>query len=62
MQALVDNKSGDYFRCLLENGDVLSLHKTCFEGSIEIGDVVAVSFKKDVEATKKQKEFLSRQA
>ncbi len=58
MQAVVDSCNGDYFRCLLENGDVINVHKTCFSAAIEVGDVVTVSFQRDEAASKKQKELM----
>ena len=44
MQAVVDSMNGDYFRCLLENGDVINVHKSELGQNIEIGDVICVAF------------------
>lgn len=58
MQAVVDSKNGDYFRCLLENGDVINVHKTGLSEDIDVGDIVKVSFARDAEASAKQKELM----
>lgn len=58
MQAVVDSKHGDYFKCLLENGDVINVHKSGLNEDISVGDIVKVSFAKDVEASEKQKELM----
>ncbi|MBU1107067.1 MAG: DUF3006 domain-containing protein [Candidatus Riflebacteria bacterium] len=58
MQAVVDSKHGDYFRCLLENGDVISVYKEDLSAEIDIGDIVNVSFVKDNEASARQRELM----
>lgn len=58
MQAVVDSKHGDYFKCLLENGDVINVHKSGLSEDISVGDIVKISFAKDVEASEKQKELM----
>ena len=46
MKAVIDSKNGDYFKCLLENGDILNIHEDDFEESIEIGDLVDIKISK----------------
>jgi hypothetical protein len=58
MQAVVDSKQGDYFRCLLENGDVINVYKNELSEEIGIGDIVKVSFVKDDAASARQKELM----
>ncbi len=58
MQAVVDSKNGDYFRCLLENGDIINIHRSELAQAVEIGDVLAVSFARDEAASLKQKELM----
>lgn len=58
MQAVVDSMNGDYFRCLLENGDVINVNKADFPHEIGIGDILTVSFVKDNEASARQKELM----
>lgn len=58
MQAVVDSKHGDYFKCLLENGDVINVHKSGLNEDISVGDIVKISFARDVEASEKQKELM----
>ncbi|PKL49907.1 MAG: hypothetical protein CVV42_04415 [Candidatus Riflebacteria bacterium HGW-Riflebacteria-2] len=58
MQAVVDSRHGDYFRCLLENGDVINVYKNELSDEIGIGDIVKVSFVKDNEASARQRELM----
>ncbi len=58
MQAVVDSKNGDYFRCLLENGDIINIHRSELAQTVDIGDVLAVSFARDEAASLKQKELM----
>lgn len=58
MQAVVDSIHGDYFRCLLENGDLINIHKVDFPQNVEVGDIVSVSFARDDAASMKQKELM----
>jgi len=58
MQAVVDSKHGDYFKCLLENGDVINVHKSGLNEDIDVGDIIKISFLKDSEASAKQKELM----
>jgi hypothetical protein len=58
MQAVIDLITGDYYRCLLENGDLISIHKEFLPDDVTIGDIVKIQFKKDEEASKRQKELM----
>ena len=58
MQAVIDSINGDYFRCLLENGDLISIHKEYLPEKIEVGNVVKIHFSIDEEASKRQKELM----
>jgi hypothetical protein len=43
---------------LLENGDLISIHKEFLPDDVTIGDIVKIQFKKDEEASKRQKELM----
>lgn len=58
MQAVVDSRHGDYFRCLLENGDVINVYKEDLSAEVDIGDIVKISFVKDNEASARQRELM----
>ncbi len=58
MQAVIDLITGDYYRCLLENGDLISIHKEFLPDDVTIGDIVKIQFNKDEEASKRQKELM----
>jgi hypothetical protein len=58
MQAVIDSVNGEFFRCLLENGDLVSVHKEYLPEGIEVGDVMKLNFSKDEEASKRQKELM----
>ncbi|MEW6709951.1 MAG: DUF3006 domain-containing protein [Candidatus Riflebacteria bacterium] len=58
MQAIIDSIHGDYFRCLLENGDLISIHKEYLPKNVEVGNVVKVQFSIDEEASRRQKELM----
>ncbi|MFZ5951186.1 MAG: DUF3006 domain-containing protein [Candidatus Rifleibacteriota bacterium] len=58
MQAIIDSIHGDYFRCLLENGDLISIHKEYLPKNVEVGNVVKVQFSVDEEASRRQKELM----
>ncbi len=58
MQAIIDSIQGDYFRCLLENGDLISIHKEYLPKNVEVGNVVKVQFSIDEEASRRQKELM----
>lgn len=55
MQAVVDSKSGAYFRCMLENGDIITINSSDIDQAISIGDIVEVVIKKDEKASERQK-------
>ncbi len=60
MRAVVDSKKGMFFRCLIENGDLVTVHKTFLpEGTAE-GDVLNVQFSRDEEATRRQRELMQQ--
>ncbi len=58
MQAVIDSIIGDYFRCLLENGDLVSIHKEYLPEKVEVGNVLKISFSIDEAASKRQKELM----
>ena len=58
MRAVIDSKPGKFFKCLLENGDIITLHESCFPKEIEVGNVVKISFEIDSEASEKQSELM----
>jgi hypothetical protein len=58
MKAVIDSINGDYCRCLLENGDLLSIHKQYLPQKVELGFVLKVEFSIDEEASRRQKELM----
>jgi hypothetical protein len=58
MQAVVDSMQGDFFRCLLENGDVINVSKADLPQEVVVGDIITVSFAKDIAASARQKELM----
>ena len=58
MRAVVDSASGSYFRCLLENGDLVTIHKSFLPEDVHEGSVLQVAFTLNEQATKKQKELM----
>lgn len=58
MKAVIDSYNSDFYRCLVENGDFLSIHKSYLPADIKVGDVVNISFEKDQKATERQKELM----
>lgn len=63
MRAVIDSCKGAYFRCLVENGDLLTIHRDMLPSGVAEGDVLKVSFSLDADATKRQKELMAaRQA
>ncbi|OQA08518.1 MAG: hypothetical protein BWY66_00955 [bacterium ADurb.Bin374] len=63
MRAVIDSSKGAYYRCLVENGDLLTIHRDMLPDGVGEGDVLKVSFSLDTEATKRQKELMAvRQA
>lgn len=59
MRAVIDSSKGAYFRCLVENGDLLTIHREMLPNGVREGDVLTVSFSLDAEATKRQKELMT---
>lgn len=45
MKAVIDSVKGDYFRCLIENGDILNIHSSELEAEAKIGDLVEIKVK-----------------
>ncbi len=58
MQAVVDSLNGEFFRCLLENGDIINVHKSELAQNVAVGDVLSVSFVRDDAASLRQKELM----
>ena len=48
MKGVIKKKKGDYFRCLLENGDILNLHSSEIASDTKVGDFVLVSLTKEI--------------
>lgn len=59
MRAVIDSSKGAYFRCLAENGDLLTVHRDMLPEGVSEGDILRVSFALDAEATKRQKELMA---
>ena len=47
MKGVIESKKGDYFRCLLENGDILNLHSSEIASDTKVGDFILVSLSKE---------------
>lgn len=58
MRLIIDSIEGTVAQCLLENGDILRVHKDYLPQTVQPGFILKVSFKIDQTATKKQKEAL----
>ncbi|HEY9070241.1 MAG TPA: DUF3006 domain-containing protein [Candidatus Ozemobacteraceae bacterium] len=59
MRAVIDATKGAYFRCLAENGDLLTIHRDMLPAGVGEGDVLQLTFALDAEATKRQKELMN---
>ena len=46
MQAVIESKSGEYFKCILENGDLLNIHEDDFDDIVEVGDIISFTMTK----------------
>ena len=46
MQAVIESKTSEYYQCVLENGDLISIHEDDFEDNVTIGDIVEINIKK----------------
>ena len=53
MKGVIESKKGDYFRCLLENGDILNIHSSEIASDIKIGDTLLVNLSKEALNEKK---------
>ena len=53
MKGVIESKKGDYYRCLLENGDILNLHSSEIASDIKIGDFIRVGLEKEDSSEKK---------
>ena len=53
MKGVIESKKGDYFRCLLENGDILNLHCSEIASDTKVGDFVLVSLTNEVSSETK---------
>ncbi len=42
MKGIIDSKKGDYYRCLLENGDIINLHSSEINTEVNVGDSLKV--------------------
>ena len=62
MRAVIDSAFGVYFRCLLENGDLITVHKSFLPEEAKEGVVIQVSFALDEAANKKQQELMKKTA
>ncbi|MBF0408372.1 MAG: DUF3006 domain-containing protein [Candidatus Riflebacteria bacterium] len=60
MQGVIENISGTYLRCVLENGDVVKIHNKHIGKEVNLGDVLKVTFAVDEEATKAQRELMQK--
>lgn len=58
MQAVVDSKHGVYFRCLLENGDIINVNEADVGRGIDVGDILTVTIARDEKASDRQKELM----
>ncbi|MBF0543305.1 MAG: DUF3006 domain-containing protein [Candidatus Riflebacteria bacterium] len=60
MQGVIDQVKGKYLRCVLENGDIVKIHKSMFNKEVTEGDVIKLTFEFDEEGTKKQREMMGK--
>ncbi len=42
MKGVIDSIKGEYYRCLLENGDLLNIHSSEFSEPVKIGDIIKI--------------------
>lgn len=59
MRAVVESVEGKMVRCLMENGDILTVARQQFPEEVKEGDVIKLSFSLDAEGTKRQKELMA---
>ncbi len=53
MKGVIESKKGDYFRCLLENGDILNLHSSEISSDTKVGDFIRISLSKEASSESK---------
>jgi len=58
MRGVIDEISGSYLRCLMQNGDVLRLHKSLLPAETKEGDVIQLAVTLDQEGTRRQRELM----
>lgn len=58
MQTVIDSIKGNYYKCLLENGDIITLHKSCFPDNSKIGNIFKLSLELDKEASENQSKLM----
>ena len=61
MKTVVDSIKGNYYKCLLENGDIITLHKSCFPENIQIGNILKLSFELDKKASEQQNQLMNNE-
>ncbi|HNV70732.1 MAG TPA: DUF3006 domain-containing protein [Candidatus Ozemobacteraceae bacterium] len=59
MRAVVESVEGKMVRCLMENGDILTVGRQQLPDDVKEGDVIKLSFTLDTESTKRQKELMA---
>lgn len=59
MRAVVESVQGQLVRCLMENGDILTIARHQLPQEVREGDVIRLSFEIDAEGTKRQKELMA---
>lgn len=60
MRAVIDSVKGAYYRCLLENGDTINIHKSYLPENVHEGAILKIQFSIDEEGTKKQQELIAQ--
>lgn len=60
MQAVIDVVEASYIRLLIENGDIITVHKTHLPEEVKLGDVLKVRFELDQESSKRQHELMEQ--
>jgi hypothetical protein len=58
MRAVIDSIKGVFVRCLVENGDMITIHKNLLPAEVIEGDVLNVHLELDQEGTKRQRELM----
>lgn len=58
MKALVDSVKAKFCRCLLENGDYITVSIDEMPENVKVGDVITVSFFTNVEASKQLQQMI----